>query len=94
MITHEERMDAIENSITIMANRFVERQILDASNETEAIKRAKESLRHFGRWGPDKPSIEGHEKGIRVRMPDGREGIISWRKLVQEVRKPKLATSF
>lgn len=94
MLTPSERDYAIERAISHIEGRFVERMILEAKDHAEAARVAREQCRWWGCSGPDDPYIRGEPGGIKITMPDGREGLVSYSEMVEHVRGLKQAYLF
>lgn len=80
-----ERALAIELALSHVQNRYVERVIrlgFETGGAAEATKTAAHQCRNWGSWSA-KMRADGGPKGLQVRMPDGRRGMVSWRELAQ-----------
>lgn len=85
-ITQAEREFVMERALSHIANRYVERVIKDAPTLSDAIEIAKKQCHMWGMAGPNFPRITGGPNGIKVVMPDEREGTVSYRELAQYAR--------
>ncbi|HEY8414208.1 MAG TPA: hypothetical protein VIK99_00400 [Thermaerobacter sp.] len=89
MLTEGERVMVIERALDSFAHRYVERRVQAAPTDKEA---AREARALCGTWGVLEPGglkILGERAGLRVRMPDGREGLVTWDELAAYVRQPR-----
>lgn len=85
-LTPAERQAIIERVLDLYQWRWLEQIARQAKSEVEAVSALRRYGGNGGEYHPDGFKIEYRHERIEVRMPDGREGVISWLEVVRAAR--------